>query len=122
MTFCDPGIKGSTNFYFLRFLDELVCRCINYTLTAYTLLMLFSIAPNNQSKLILSPFYSFLSEKKVLSYIRNIEPFFIKTIWYSQPFVQQKTSRKRFYLFGKIEPFFTQIWTVFTVMFPYEKQ
>ena len=54
----------STNFYFLRFLLELVCRCINYTLTTYTLLMLFSIVQNNQNKLVLSPFHSFLSEKK----------------------------------------------------------
>ena len=84
--------------------------------------MLFSIAQNNQNKLVLSPFRSFLSEKKVLSYIRNIEPFFIKAICYSQLFAQQETSRKRFYLFGKIEPFFTKIWTVSTVMFAYEKQ
>ena len=73
------GYKGSIdNFYFLRFLHGLVCRCINYTLTAYTLLMLFSIFQNSQNKLVLSPFRSFLSEKKVLSYIRNIEPFLLR--------------------------------------------
>ena len=37
---------------------------LHYHKTAYTLLMLFSIAQNNQSKLVLSPFRSFLSEKK----------------------------------------------------------